>query len=1103
MSVEEIKRFCNHFWTHPYFTAETSPTHSIRLSFLPSKYMGSNYGGKLPVRGIPSEGDVSRKDLEEKIPRILANNQRGFDCYYFCNPVRSGKIEKYARNEDIAQRIYLPLDLDFRLPCSVDELTGEFGLEPWAVIESSCRNGSSRYQILYALDISESVGEHALRELSRDLCWVFGSDPIHEPKRILRLPGTINWKGVEQGGEASEAKIVRLGDKESVWPFDELRHAVKAFESEALSKELRSLGLKPVSAGGKIDDAALGILRGDNRAIYGSWKEALEKGKEGKWSIGEGGRHNALCTWGVQMAASRLPWNDILRNLETLRRVAFEIPYEDDRDFGRLVQGVKQKWESIDGELDAVMGCGKEGEGGEGEVVGGEETVTAPECSDQVENSLPLEINGNESLVTNVGDTEHSGGVTIEQAQQGPAAPRPPQPPQSIQPPQPSQPPQKNVNYLVEFARRLSLRGDGESEKDYLDFLAQVLAAANFFSNKKIGNISRLGQLLAARLEWAGCARGRFYSVPRWYSSAIPHWGMSELNEDQATVLIKDFISELSAQVVRNRKKIQDHPAVVASNASVKEPQYVFAAQGALMSQAVTDVLDRGSTIDISESSGQENIIAFQNGYFELDKWARGEIGIDDPVRALRECWHPNRASEGKDVKGVRRGLSWQKYFNAIACDFDFEGALAYLQARLDGQKQPASILETPQFDAFLETPFPGEEEKDSWIGLLRIIGYCFLPDNPVQKYFYFEGLAGGGKGTIAELILSLVGGKNSSRLQFSRLLSDAWLGPLEGKSVVLIDEAESADIKVHKVGVSELARVTGGDFASARKLYGDSRDIRCTQKFILTTNRALEADDIAGQQARRAVPLNFSRKPAPGAVVERLYARIARSEGHNIATKGVIELALAWKFGAQVFSEGLNSHSFTRGRERFEEATAGVRTFLERVVIKLPTSSSIHCPSGLLLHLAEIWAERKDHKHMLKGMDRRIVAEMEALGFEYGRMLTLPMSNQGLKEGHSVRGRGYRSATIDPESLLELLEMSPVEVCKALRKRNEKAEKGWFMAEAVLLEIPHSPFKREHFLEASSDISWDNDTNSMDNGRGDGAPNRGSESTKSADLNL
>lgn len=125
---------------------------------------------------------------EHVIGQMLEVNAAGYHAYLGINPRRVMGSGKWS---NIAAVTALPLDLDHRKtgvsPGAVQRVMTEWGIPPSIVVDSG--NGGHLYLLLdqpYDVEEAGTVADF--------VCRVFRSDNVDDPVRIMRIPGTVNWK---------------------------------------------------------------------------------------------------------------------------------------------------------------------------------------------------------------------------------------------------------------------------------------------------------------------------------------------------------------------------------------------------------------------------------------------------------------------------------------------------------------------------------------------------------------------------------------------------------------------------------------------------------------------------------------------------------------------------------------------------------------------------------------------------------------------------------------------------------------------------------------------------------------------------------------------
>jgi hypothetical protein len=759
----------------------------------------------------------------------------------------------------------------------------------------------------------------------------------------------------------------------------------------------------PVSAGGTI---------AGERGEFGRWDKVLARIEDGESGIVKAGsRHNALLTWIGQMCNARLALETVRTNFRMLAARAFEKSYADDdkRDYETLLRGIDEFYEKIDAELNAV----------DAEVEQGlvEDGVEAAERASAIFDFGPQP--------------------------QGPIA-------------------------LAQFAQQCARRISGESEEHWLSWLGACLNGANLFDSPDYGTIVYVCRALQRRLEFVGAVRqGQIYAPLSSPDATKITWSMSPLSFSQAQLLVRHLFFSASELLhdKETRTKVNALPAVQREQRGKRKPKTLFAAKGELLSQMEREMTIRikARMLQSNETKKRERELAFQNGIFNLEKWEKiCEESIEpwdaDPASGLLgRIFEPWQRNPEVNSGTLNPAVSWIACENCSACSLgvptgylngNFEklwvshcGTEALAGGGVtDGDVADRGELSTPLFDGFLHDCFGADPAAVR--GVLQIIAYCLLPDNPLQRYFFFEGIAGAGKGTLATLISLLVGEQNTGLVELERLKSDAWLGPLEGKSLVILDEAENNDPRLMRRVMHELARVTGSSRVSARSLHADARPIRANWRFILIANSMPDAADKSGQQARRAVPLYFGFPKRTG-VVRELAKQIYAAEGDKIATKAVIEyLTRGFPRGEAIFE--VESPAFQTGKQRFDESTGGLRR-----ILKVFRPGDKNMPKMFVEAICEIWTSRKEgREYMLKNLDRTVTGEMTVLGFAFNERLRMPWPGAG---GESDRLAGFQSCAVDTAALLAELEMMPDELLAEIRDRTRRRKKLWFSARAVL----------------------------------------------------
>lgn len=157
----------------------------------------------------------------------------------------------------------------------------------------------------------------------------------------------------------------------------------------------------------------------------------------------------------------------------------------------------------------------------------------------------------------------------------------------------------------------------------------------------------------------------------------------------------------------------------------------------------------------------------------------------------------------------------------------------------------------------FLYQIWPDDEQ--SVLCLQEIFGYLLTPDNSLHKIFLIVGPPRSGKGTIARVLVKLVGENNTAAPSLNSLNSDFGLQPLIGKQLATVSDMRIGN-KVDAMAITEnLLRLSGGDRVSINRKYKTEWEGTLAIRFFIMTNELPQFSDNSGALAKRFVPLVMS----------------------------------------------------------------------------------------------------------------------------------------------------------------------------------------------------------------------------------------------------
>lgn len=163
-----------------------------------------------------------------------------------------------------------------------------------------------------------------------------------------------------------------------------------------------------------------------------------------------------------------------------------------------------------------------------------------------------------------------------------------------------------------------------------------------------------------------------------------------------------------------------------------------------------------------------------------------------------------------------------------------------------------------PLWLRFLEEAFEGDESRQ--LLLQEWFGYCLTQDNSHQKFMWFKGPPGTGKGTAATVLRHLVGEENCVGYSLYRLAATHGLGMLVGKLVAICGEVDLAGSPYKYQILEYFKRITGNDPVDINEKYEKGYTCLLPTRFTILSNEHLNFVDHTGALDRRMLPVNFDR---------------------------------------------------------------------------------------------------------------------------------------------------------------------------------------------------------------------------------------------------
>jgi putative DNA primase/helicase len=161
------------------------------------------------------------------------------------------------------------------------------------------------------------------------------------------------------------------------------------------------------------------------------------------------------------------------------------------------------------------------------------------------------------------------------------------------------------------------------------------------------------------------------------------------------------------------------------------------------------------------------------------------------------------------------------------------------------------------QWIEFLSQLWPNDPESIET--LQEIFGLCLTADTRQQKAFLLIGPKRSGKGTIARVLVALVGRCNAVSPTLTSLGERFGLEPLIGKLVAIISDARLG-AKADQHGIAEsLLRITGEDDVTADRKFRQAWTGAMRVRFVIISNELPRLADTSGALASRFILLKLT----------------------------------------------------------------------------------------------------------------------------------------------------------------------------------------------------------------------------------------------------
>lgn len=300
----------------------------------------------------------------------------------------------------------------------------------------------------------------------------------------------------------------------------------------------------------------------------------------------------------------------------------------------------------------------------------------------------------------------------------------------------------------------------------------------------------------------------------------------------------------------------------------------------------------------------------------------------------------------------------------------------------------------------FLNELWPDDPEAIA--ALQEFFGYVISGRTDQHKILLIVGPPRGGKGTIARILMALIGDGNHAGPTLAGLATNFGLSPLIGKPLAIVADARLQGGNKHQV-VERLLSISGEDVLTIDRKYRDPWTGTLPTRFVVISNELPEFGDASGAIARRFVILTLVNSWL-GKEDTRLTDQL-HHELPGILTWALEGLARLEQQGR--FTEPPSSHdALVALQDTVSPVSAFIRDCCER---------DGEVPVDLLWSQWQTWAEANGHR---KGNKQQLGKNLKAV--VPGLRVRQPRNGtarERIYEGLQLRGTDNASASVPPRA--------------------------------------------------------------------------------------
>lgn len=216
---------------------------------------------------------------------------------------------------------------------------------------------------------------------------------------------------------------------------------------------------------------------------------------------------------------------------------------------------------------------------------------------------------------------------------------------------------------------------------------------------------------------------------------------------------------------------------------------------------------------------------------------------------------------------------------------------------------------------------------------LMEVLGHCLIVNKEVKRslahFFIFRGDGGNGKGTLLQIIKTILNGKNCSTLSIGEMEDERYVCTMKNKLANLGDDIEASAINDKRMKM--LKNISSCDDISSRELYKNAEQTQFSCTLIFTSNSDITSWEKGDSYKRRVFWLPMFTRVTAEKIDPQFITKLTSQEALQYWVKLIVD----------GYMRLYQNHQFTKSdivveyNEKYHANNNKVEMFLEEIDIE------------------------------------------------------------------------------------------------------------------------------------------------------------------------